>query len=871
MSRIRDFFKKRKKLGNKGEAMILMIVAIGIIMFLGMSLLYAASTAYMIRNTERKSEDTFNSADTGMDLLKNRLTEVESKAAEKGYATTLNLYADSQSDQVNFKNSFLEGLLDVDVYNDGTTKVNTTADTTAKRLFKGTSGKISSYDTDAIAYLFKGMTTGSKGDTYELNCSGNAVMSSDFDSVTLKDISLKYTRHDGYVTKVTTDIKLKVPQITASSPSEGFEHLILSGFSCVVDRNLILYKTGETGSSAPSGAIQGSIYAGSVSVRDNPLEVTAGHKVIIGRTRETSEDEAGNVIVNTDDSKRTDGQLNVTVAGDSVDTSSSGIDVKEDGELWTQDINLIKNVSVNSEAGSSIMVADDLNFEDGGSATINGNYIGFGNGDTSEKSSSIVFNDPKRKAKLDLSGAQSLMLAGYSFILPGKAVGNEIGMGSSITAKGEQTAYLIPAGDGGILESGMTNPQKVDKNHAEEQKQKVINLLNEKMSSRVNGMAKPLSEYQPQVKVLSYPVSGENSYIQYYFFSFNSTAMANAYFKDYFNSNVNDIQSYISQYADIKGLKESVSKTAGTGLTTDKGDISITDAVRDNTEMNNAARKYQKQYKNLSETLDKDKSGDSTPFYSMIDVKKLHETCGNTRSNRLIPIAWWINNHDISAVYSEDQQDDKDIGNFSNNLVVEDKLFNRRGDYVFPTYQYDSSTNTAALYELNLKKNGTDLKTSPDSSDTGCYAVIQGSEDVILKEYNGNGSLTTEELQNIIGITQSGNLQTYKKDPDSYGKAAGYIAWTNPSETVEINGDTQINFLIVDGNASIAKSNFNGLIMCSGNLESDGGTISLNNDAGAKALAKSHIWRGNTGGVKKSSSEDWTLGKMVVYENWKKN
>ena len=75
----------------------------------------------------------------------------------------------------------------------------------------------------------------------------------------------------------------------------------------------------------------------------------------------------------------------------------------------------------------------------------------------------------------------------------------------------------------------------------------------------------------------------------------------------------------------------------------------------------------------------------------------------------------------------------------------------------------------------------------------------------------------------------------------------------------------------MDGNASIAKSNFNGLIMCSGNLESDGGTISLNNDAGAKALAKSHIWRGNTGGVKKSSSEDWTLGKMVVYENWKKN
>ena len=98
MGRIRGFFNRIKRLDDRGETMILMIVACAIIMFLGASLLYATATALKIRINERQSEQTFNSADTGMDLLKNRLTEVESRAAESGYAAVLNLYSDSKYD-----------------------------------------------------------------------------------------------------------------------------------------------------------------------------------------------------------------------------------------------------------------------------------------------------------------------------------------------------------------------------------------------------------------------------------------------------------------------------------------------------------------------------------------------------------------------------------------------------------------------------------------------------------------------------------------------------------------------------------------------------------------------------------------------------
>ena len=881
MSRIRNLFKKKKKLDNKGEAMILMIVAIGIIMFLGLSLLYATATAFMIRNNERHSEETFNSADTGMDLLKNRLTEVESKAAENGYSQVLNLYSESKYDQVNFKKSFLEGLLHVDVDPTGQIKVNETADTSSKRLFTGTSGKISGYNRDAISYLFKGTTTGADGDTYELNENqtgdgGVVVQASDSSYIILKDLSLKYTRHDGYVTKVTTDIKLKIPQITASMPSQGFEHLILSGFSCVADKGLYLYRRGTPDGSGTSGSIDGSIYAGSVHTRDNALTVTEGHRVVIGRTKVTYEDENGNLYFEKDPVtgkiKTTDGKVTIDPTdyelGQGRDyKSGGGIYVGKDGELWAQDIVLKHYADLTSSDGSTIMVADDLEFNEGGSAKIKGDYIGFGNGSNSDDSSSIVFNDSVGKATIDFSDTNSLMLAGRSFILPKMDTENEIGMGSSITARGEQKAYLIPSGEGGIL-GEIKNPQTVSKDEVESNKEKVISLVNTALDKNetVYGMATPLKKYYPTVKVLTYPIG--DKYKQYYFFSFTSVADANAYFKDFFNAsseNSAQIQSYINQYAEINGLKSGIARTAGTGLTTDNGDISITEAISDPTEMENACAKYKKQYENLSETLNKNSSGDSTPFFSMIDVEKLHMTCGYKKSNDIVPVAWWTDHQNLYPVDSADLQHNGDNEGGSNILVVVDKLYSRpnAGGYAMFTYQYDEINKKTNLYKIVCDK----ITTKPVVGD---YVVYNSSDGVQLKIYSSEGSLTTDELQNVICVAKPENVRIIGNN-EVGGQAAGYVAWTDDSGSVSLPTNNDLNFVVVDGNATVASAGFHGLIMCSGTIEVPGAKISLDGDSGAKALSKTHIWTGNTGSSKKSSSEDWTLGKMVVYENWKKN
>lgn len=854
MGRIRGFFNRIKRLDDRGETMILMIVACAIIMFLGASLLYATATALKIRINERQSEQTFNSADTGMDLLKNRLTEVESRAAESGYAAVLNLYSDSKYDQANFKNSFLDGLIHMDVYSDGKIQVNETADSGSYRLFTGTSSAITGYSSEAITNLFQGKPS-SEGDSYKLTCNGSVKQESDGSAITLKGISLTYTRHDGYVTSVTTDIKLKVPQIRATTPGSGFEHQVLSGYSCVADKGIFFYNTrgSKDEASYASGSFAGSIYAGSVVTHQADLTVPEGHTITIGRTRKTNEDQAGNV---TFSDERTDGKLSVN-PNLKPGLTAGGIKLAKNSTLWTQDINLQRGASITSDEGSSIRVADDLNFEDGGSAVIKGEYIGFGNGDTSDTSSSIIFNS-KKPVNLDLSGVESLMLAGRSFVLQNSDerkvnAGDEIGMGSSITAKSEQKAYLIPAGEDGILGKDISNPQTVKESEVETTKQKVIDLVNQNKDRKIYGMQEKLSAYDPTVKVLSYKISGTDKYKQYYFFSFGSISNANKYFKDYFAANSTEIDSYIRQYATISGLKGSLSRTAGTGLDTTGSTASVTDAEADTENMKSEAEKYQKKYMNLSETLDENQAGTQTPFYSMIDVKRLHDTCGSRSSKRAVPVAWWVDHNEINAVYGEDVQTSG-----SNNLVVTDRLYNSRGNYIMFTYQ------NAKLYKIVFKKSGDDIQTVPGSADR---VAIETDDGIVVKS---DADLTQSEKQSIVGVVDE---LTEVTNSSILSKCAGYAYWgdlLDGDNTVDFPwGDEQINFLVVDGNVRIGHD-FHGLIMCSGTLEVVGNFRS-DNDAGVNALAKSHIWASKHRGGSTSAGEDWTLGKMVVYENWKKN
>ena len=98
-------------------------------------------------------------------------------------------------------------------------------------------------------------------------------------------------------------------------------------------------------------------------------------------------------------------------------------------------------------------------------------YVGFGNGGADKEnpvagdSSAIIING--REASLDMSNIRELMLAGTAYIntqaiVNSSSVGTQnsnVGMGESISVKGDQIAYLVPpecigtSGDGADAKS----------------------------------------------------------------------------------------------------------------------------------------------------------------------------------------------------------------------------------------------------------------------------------------------------------------------------------------------------------------------------------------------------------------------------------
>lgn len=826
-----------KKLNNKGETMILVIVAMSVILIMGASILYATYTAYMIRNTERKSEDVFSSADTGMDLIKNRLGEAESLAAETGYSKLLNIYSGvSSADQKQFIKSFQAGLGNVCVNADG--KMSGDSQSGYINIFPNGVG---SYNVNALEYLLHGRQQ-ADDDEFKLSGTG-AVSKADDGSVLLKDLTLIYLRKkDGYKTSVTTDIRLKVPDVSFVTPGSGTSENLLEKFTCIADKGLYLYDQTEkqinpdgTETVANSGLdkggarLGGSIYAGEVHVVTQKLTVNSDHRVIIGRSRAMTEDEDGNVSVDPS-GDRSSGEL---IIDNIQNRTGGGVDVKTGGTLWTQDINLVNGGSLTSENGSDIYVADDLAFgKGGGHATLSGTYVGFGNKDQSGNSSSIIFNQKVNNgatpSKLDITNLQSLILAGRTFVMEKNDTsdannGAQVGMGSSITAKPEQLAYLIPSGNNSVL-GDIPNPRVIS--NTGDDKQTAVSELEQRIAAhkddKVNNMSRPLSAYDigdgDSIEVLSYPSTDKQTVTQYYFFKFNSAANANAYFKDYFENNKQQINDYLKQYSEIKGLDSSKTMTAATGLTGSEDDFTASDEESDTSNLKKITDKYQERYDNLSQTLNEKASNNwqSTPFYTLINTDQLHKMCGNTRSNRVYVAAWWGDKNDYS-------------------------VYNKNGDYV--------------------------------------------SDDMSPMRYN-------DKLLLVVGkkyFYKDGAIEEITSDgPDHGAKApAGYIAWPEKNQYIDFTNQTKLyndrgeaitnntggsnddDFMIVDGDVRLGKG-FNGIVMSSGTVTAAEGYINLV-DTGAKALVKTKVFKHSESGSGLGNDEDWSLTDMVRYENWRKN
>ena len=750
---------------NGGNGLILVLVIAMVVTFLGVALLSTTYTSYMVKVAERKSNDTFATAEDGMDLIRAGLLNAESNAIASGYAKVLGSFADNSTNKLVFKTAFFDRLQSYQSARiDGSN---------AKPLFPNAltnadgTKTIRYYSIQALENYLPSVHAG--GDSYTLEPAeiaggnedyGSAVQAEDNHCVTLRGIKLTYTRADGYITSVTTDITMAIPEVTLRKADIVGGEKALQNFTAIADKGVKTYRNGEGGSNPDGGNIEGSIYAGMLELNGGTFKVADNQTMVVGRT-----------LLDSETKERSTGDITFLQGGTLTQGTGS--------TLWLNNVEISSNGSFTTNVNSKTLVADDLMFNGEGSAILRGNYYGFGCGDEAKQSSSIIFNSAK-KGLLDVSSIQSLLLAGRSFVLDENSnASNSIGMGSSITAKPEQVAYLVPS----EFLNGGKNPTIVTAEDADSRKAEMVERILSNKNRKIL-KDKTLSDYgingTDDIKVLTYTLSGDKTKVsQYFFLNFPDQSRANEYFRDYFNVHKGEISRYIDNYATLSGFERGGSfVTASTSIRKDGDGYEVTPGTNS---LKDQGDDYMRRYMNLSQTLSED-SGDeeSTPFWTYIKKSTLDAWCDG-KEGELVPVAWHV-----------DQ-------------------------------------NAAA------------------------------------RSYNGNKVVYRGEEYASETIGASG-------PSDGKMEVAGYCAKARagvPIQVSSLGGGVKCNFLVVDGDVTLGNE-FDGIIMCSGYLNTGGANLKLQMD-GINHLRESDLWNGTHGGSGLSKGDDWDMDEIVTYSNWKKN
>lgn len=824
-----SFSRLKKALKDQsGSGMVVVLVTSFFIILLATTLLYAVLSSYYVRSSERRSNTNFDSADAGMDQIRAGLQEAVSDAVGEGYDYVLKNYSSGSPADL-FKNEYLTSL------RSWKKNVNTATGLHEQNLFNTaggtTGGTVSDYNLDVLkTFLGKKVS----GASYELTSDdpgtsgpgwGKATEDAD-GNILLKGIHLKFT-NKGYETNITSDISLAMPDTGSMS---SLNDANLNDYVIVADKGLNIQ--------SPSPCtINGHMYTGEVNIgtqatgsATGSLVINDGESLIVGQTKKFNSDGSAS-------GKTTSGSVNIfgRLKYDNkniIEKHTPGITMKDGSTLWAHDINVAgSSFNMEKSDSSKVYVADDLDLGRNANVKLSGSYTGFGSEDNvtdsiaakAGSSSSILFSSASKedKSKLDMKDLKNLTLAGRSFVELKKSnslSSNEVGMGSSITARNEQLCYLIPSD---LMGDPYTNPAVVNTSidtsgaiqvstgtssmslpaYIDSLKDAIGNNLKPTGSSELiyNCGIKDKSN----IKVLAYPVNGQNQYVLYAFMNFPKRADANKYFKSLFESNGSKISDYISQYVDLETATGSstVMDTAGTSLENTGSDLAVGQSSDQKAADpdNKTPLTSSDTFKNLATTYDLYSNSmttktvaDTTPFNYYIDIDRLHALLDKSGSSK---------------------------------------------------YKFSDGTN---YRDGDIKVKAVDAKGNP-------VEVPVSS----IKTQSEHGGCTYRTL--------------------SYKDQADYSLVIAKGDYTLHESATQ-HIFIVDGDVYIDNHDVQkGLVMCTGKIyaNSDFEFDTFKDDS----MGWTHvtllqnfgqgIWKGGTSVY--DTSGDWTSADLVTYQNWKKN
>ena len=563
---MRNLFKalKQDKQNNSGSTIILVIIAIAFVATLVTILIYTSYYNFAMKNTDRKSKDNFYSAETALDEINAGLQRVVSDAMREGYTQVMQNGSSLSpaAKQEMFANQYIDAVI---------REIQTTASkTNVVKKYR------ISEDTNGDGVPDKGLKFYLVNTAYKPATKvGAEILTTDSESLIdvpgnvdnllyLKDLKIRYTDDKGYVSLITTDIRIQVPTINFSATATVPE---LDQFSLIANERLLIGDAGQV----LNVDVTGNVYGGKES-----LEVTMGSKVNFIEDAKDPANTVRRLIAN-----NIYAQNNVKRAGTTIETSKSH-------QTWVN--NIIMDSAATTFRGYTY-VKDDMELDGRGSkSTLEGTFYGFGStvDNSALGSSSILINGAY--SSLDFTKLQNLFLSGHAYIGAkhydiNKKVGsvygddylkdledtvsgasvtlpqnpNDVLMGQSIALKSDQSLYMVPVECMGY--DNKTGLQVLGKNplsFEEYEKLEYIDIAtNTKPYTSVRTdllmkkIGKSMDAYGATYRPVFRRVSG--SVLVYYYLFFQSTEMANQFFYDYYQADKAAASKYVKTYlADFK-------------------------------------------------------------------------------------------------------------------------------------------------------------------------------------------------------------------------------------------------------------------------------------------------------------------------------
>ena len=520
---------KRKSLDNKGSTLVIVMVAMSIVAMLAVVALWISLLNFQMKTTDIEVKDNFYSAEAVLDQICVGLQKNVSDAYSGAYLDVMQNY--SSLDENGRNNRFATNYI-----------------VSLRKQLRANDNDLL-YDINTLkgyvdpALLASGATPSAVIEcTSATDANGRLGLLNTYETgIVLKGIKVTFTDDKGYVSIIETDISLGIPDmnfISSANLPELFTYSIIATSG-----------TELSGDSTNNVIVSGNVYSGSPYVVNH-----------------TKTDETTSVLIPNGKKLKLSNSTYFISEGDVQLGVSSLLEVPSGCQLWT------KNIFLNSSSVNLLgdtYVADDMTLNGRGSKAIlgsnnSGKYVGFGNSkQDAGESSAIIINGPD--STVDLSAVKELMLAGYAYVNTGAITGNGINNGNiqtgeSISVKGNQIAYLVPAECLYTEGTGIDAKSKFGRNPLSYVEYNLVNgdskyteinadVITSKTGKPLSAYLNPADDISKAVSKIFVPSANGNSDDGYVYYYVNLPAnKASDYYADFYGMDQEKLNLYTDFY-----------------------------------------------------------------------------------------------------------------------------------------------------------------------------------------------------------------------------------------------------------------------------------------------------------------------------------